>query len=56
MSGLRPFHLAVPVHYLVRARSFYGPNSEQATMFYTDPSGNALEIKAFGDDSQIFAS
>lgn len=35
---------------------FKGQVGEQATMFFTDPSGNALEFKAFGDDSQIFAS
>jgi hypothetical protein len=34
---------------------FQGQTGEQATMFFTDPSGNALEFKAFGDDSQIFA-
>jgi extradiol dioxygenase family protein len=28
---------------------------EQATMFFLDPSGNALEFKAFGDMSQVFA-
>lgn len=28
---------------------------EQATMFFLDPSGNALEFKAFQDQSQIFA-
>lgn len=28
---------------------------EQATMFFLDPSGNALEFKAFKDPSQIFA-
>ncbi len=35
---------------------FEGQTGEQATMFFTDPSGNALEFKAFADDSQIFAS
>ncbi|QJB70051.1 VOC family protein [Parasphingorhabdus halotolerans] len=34
---------------------FKGQTGEQATMFFTDPSGNALEFKAFADDSQIFA-
>jgi uncharacterized protein len=29
---------------------------EQATMFFYDPSGNALEFKAFADDSQLFAT
>ncbi len=28
---------------------------EQATMFFLDPSGNALEFKAFADFSQVFA-
>ncbi|WP_299329517.1 VOC family protein [Parasphingopyxis sp.] len=28
---------------------------EQATMFFTDPSGNALEFKAFRNRSQLFA-
>jgi len=28
---------------------------EQATMFFLDPSGNALEFKAFQDISQLFA-
>ena len=28
---------------------------EQATMFFQDPSGNALEFKAFRDPSRIFA-
>lgn len=35
---------------------FKGQVGEQATMFFQDPSGNALEFKAFGDDSQIFAT
>lgn len=34
---------------------FRGEVGEQATMFFFDPSGNALEFKAFGDPSQIFA-
>lgn len=32
-----------------------GKRGEQATMFVRDPSGNALEFKAFGDDDQMFA-
>ena len=28
---------------------------EQATLFFTDPSGNALEFKSFKDPSQLFA-
>jgi extradiol dioxygenase family protein len=34
---------------------FKGQPGEQATMFFLDPSGNALEFKAFGDLSQVFA-
>ena len=34
---------------------FKGQPGEQATMFFFDPSGNALEFKAFGDMSQVFA-
>jgi extradiol dioxygenase family protein len=34
---------------------FIGEPGEQATMFFLDPSGNALEFKAFNDDNQIFA-
>ena len=35
---------------------FAGQVGEQATMFFCDPSGNALEFKAFADDSQLFAT
>lgn len=34
---------------------FKGQPGEQATMFFTDPSGNAIEIKAFADMSRLFA-
>ncbi len=34
---------------------FEGQVGEQATMFLLDPSGNALEFKAFADFSQLFA-
>lgn len=34
---------------------FKGQAGEQATMFFLDPSGNALEFKAFKDMSQLFA-
>ncbi len=34
---------------------FKGEVGEQATMFFYDPSGNALEFKAFADLSQVFA-
>ena len=35
---------------------FKGEAGEQATMFFLDPCGNALEFKAFNDDNQIFAT
>ena len=36
---------------------FLGEPGEQRTMFLTDPSGNALEFKAFADiDAQLFAT
>jgi extradiol dioxygenase family protein len=34
---------------------FAGEPGEQKTMFFLDPSGNALEFKAFADDAQVFA-
>ena len=34
---------------------FEGQPGEQATFFIRDPSGNALEFKAFEDESRIFA-
>ena len=34
---------------------FRGQVGEQATMFFQDPSGNALEFKAFASDDQLFA-
>jgi hypothetical protein len=35
---------------------FPGQAGEQSTMFFCDPSGNALEFKAFADDAMIFAT
>ncbi len=35
---------------------FKGQPGEQATMFVLDPSGNALEFKAFADDAMVFAT
>ena len=43
-------HFEIPPH--VR---FEGQPGEQATMFFRDPSGNAVEIKAFADLGQLFA-
>ena len=35
---------------------FEGQPGEQATMFFYDPSGNALEFKSFKDPKKIFAT
>ena len=35
---------------------FKGEPGEQATMFFLDPCGNALEFKAFRSDDMIFAT
>ncbi|MEM6316852.1 MAG: VOC family protein [Bacteroidota bacterium] len=35
---------------------FKGEVGEQATMFFLDPSGNAIEFKSFKDFDQIFAT
>jgi len=35
---------------------FQGKTGEQATMFFKDPSGNALEFKAFKNLDQLFAT
>jgi extradiol dioxygenase family protein len=34
---------------------FKGEPGEQATMFFLDPSGNAIEVKAFADINKLFA-
>lgn len=34
---------------------FVGEIGEQATLFFRDPAGNALEVKAFRDPSRLFA-
>ena len=35
---------------------FKGQPGEQATMFFKDPAGNALEFKAFASPDQLFAT
>jgi uncharacterized protein len=35
---------------------FAGEVGEQRTMFFADPAGNALEFKAFADDTMLFAA
>jgi uncharacterized protein len=44
------------VRFVIEPRiRFQGQVGEQATMFLLDPSGNALEFKAFQDDARVFA-
>lgn len=44
------------IHFIIEPYiRFEGLIGEQATMFFKDPSGNALEFKAFKDMSQLFA-
>jgi len=44
------------VRFLIAPQTrFQGSPGEQLTMFVTDPSGNALEFKAFADEGMVFA-
>ena len=44
------------MHFIIEPQiRFKGLVGEQATMFFLDPAGNALEFKAFEDPSQLFA-
>jgi extradiol dioxygenase family protein len=48
--------LAADTHFVIEPHTrFQGEVGEQSTMFLFDPSGNALEFKAFADDAQVFA-
>ena len=49
---LRAQGIAVVIEPYIR---FQGEPGEQATMFFMDPSGNALELKAFSDINRLFA-
>ncbi|HEY6484626.1 MAG TPA: VOC family protein [Steroidobacteraceae bacterium] len=47
---------AAQVEFLIEPQvRFAGAVGEQATCFFLDPSGNAIELKAFADDSLVFA-
>ncbi|MGQ0533969.1 MAG: VOC family protein [Caulobacteraceae bacterium] len=47
---------AAGVNFLIEPHiRFKGELGEQATMFFLDPSGNALEFKAFADPTRLFA-
>ena len=44
------------IEFLIEPRiRFEGEVGEQATMFFRDPSGNALEFKSFRDPARLFA-
>jgi uncharacterized protein len=48
---------AAGVRFLIEPQvRFKGLPGEQATCFFLDPSGNAIELKAFADDSMVFAT
>lgn len=49
---LKAAHVPFEIEPYIR---FKGEVGEQATMFFYDPSGNALEFKAFADMSLVFA-
>jgi extradiol dioxygenase family protein len=49
---LRKAHVHFVIEPYIRLQGQVG---EQATMFFLDPSGNALEFKAFRDPTQLFA-
>ena len=47
---------AADTHFVIEPYiRFKGEVGEQATMFFFDPAGNALEFKAFADLEQLFA-
>ena len=48
---------AETINWIIKPKiRFQGEVGEQATMFFRDPSGNALEFKSFQDPSQVFAT
>ena len=48
--------LAAKVQFVIEPQfRFQGTIGEQAAMFFLDPSGNAIEFKAFKDPSKLFA-
>jgi extradiol dioxygenase family protein len=56
-SGLADRLVATNIDFVVEPHvRFEGEVGEQYTMFFLDPSGNALEFKSFADDSQVFAT
>ena len=56
-DGLAGKLKAAGVEFVIEPHTrFAGQPGEQSTMFLLDPSGNALEFKAFADPSRIFAT
>jgi extradiol dioxygenase family protein len=54
--GLADRLSAAGVQFIIEPQTrFAGEAGEQSTMFLLDPSGNALEFKAFADEAMIFA-
>lgn len=51
-TRLRSYKVKFELEPVIRFKGLVG---EQATMFFLDPSGNALEFKAFEDIGQLFA-
>lgn len=48
--------IATDIDFVIKPKvRFKGKVGEQATMFFRDPAGNALEFKAFKDPGQLFA-
>ncbi len=52
VARLRTHNVKFELEPVIRFKGLVG---EQATMFFLDPSGNALEFKAFEDMGQLFA-
>ncbi len=46
---------AAGTRFIIEPHRFQGQVGEQATLFFLDPCGNALEFKAFADIGQLFA-
>jgi extradiol dioxygenase family protein len=51
-AKLKASHISFVIEPHIR---FKGQVGEQATMFFLDPCGNAVEFKAFADPSRLFA-
>ncbi len=57
VERLRAAVQAGAVEFLIEPKTrFIGEVGEQATLFLRDPSGNALEFKAFADPTRLFQS